>query len=343
LRALLAQVDLSTSAVIVVSDHGHVDRGGHGGDEPEVIEVPTVMAGRGVRSASGTRDLGSICGLAPTIAELLAIQFPRDGSCPPFEGVLDADVLGGAYLDARRAEWRDHRTRSIRGWLGQVHENWTTEGMDGQVVGNDVSQATVVPSDASLVELEAARRAVIDEIDRDHRLARTPVLAMLLVLLSVTLVVGLLYGARAAPLAALPVLGLAVTGLHWASGAPLTLSAAVTREALAVELGVFALLAFAMYVGALEGAVRVWVPPADQRVARRFHMAFAALVYGAAAPVQWVLVGYALDGALPSPTWFFLPLASGYIGGLWGGLASAYMMAVRSGRTARPSASETQT
>src|SRR5439155_6068299 len=46
---LVAGLDLTRDAVVVTSDHGHLDRGGHGGGEPEVEQVPLVAAGAGIR------------------------------------------------------------------------------------------------------------------------------------------------------------------------------------------------------------------------------------------------------------------------------------------------------
>jgi len=57
-------------ALVVTSDHGHVDEGGHGGTEREVVRIPIVVWGagvtRGTRAGRG-RDVG------PTIARLLGI------------------------------------------------------------------------------------------------------------------------------------------------------------------------------------------------------------------------------------------------------------------------------
>lgn len=78
LRSALADVDLTRDAVVVVADHGHTDWGGHGGLEPEVVEVPLIMAGAGVRPAaaiSGAR----LIDVAPTVATLLGVRPPGHG------------------------------------------------------------------------------------------------------------------------------------------------------------------------------------------------------------------------------------------------------------------------
>jgi hypothetical protein len=74
----LAEVDLDTDAVIVVADHGHTGRGGHGGVEPEVMEVPLVMAGAGIVPGATVRD-AHLVDVAPTVAALLGMAAPGHG------------------------------------------------------------------------------------------------------------------------------------------------------------------------------------------------------------------------------------------------------------------------
>jgi hypothetical protein len=111
-RKLAAKVDLAADALIVTSDHGHRDRGGHGGPEPEVVRVPLLLAGKGVRSSHGARESGSLARLAPTLALLLGTELPRDASAEPLLEALDTGVLGS--LEPRLAEWRAHRAEYER-------------------------------------------------------------------------------------------------------------------------------------------------------------------------------------------------------------------------------------
>jgi hypothetical protein len=67
-------VAFGSTVVIVQADHGHVDRGGHGGDEPEVLNVPLVMAGGPVRS--GVSFQAEQVDVAPTICALLGLPLP---------------------------------------------------------------------------------------------------------------------------------------------------------------------------------------------------------------------------------------------------------------------------
>ena len=64
---------------VVVSDHGHVDRwghGGHGGEEPEVLHAPFAMAGQGVRRADPID--AELVDIAPTLSVLLGLPIPAN-------------------------------------------------------------------------------------------------------------------------------------------------------------------------------------------------------------------------------------------------------------------------
>jgi hypothetical protein len=75
---VLARVDLTQDAVIVTADHGHTGRGGHGGVEPEVVAVPLIAAGAGIRPGASVLD-ARLIDLAPTVAALLALPAPGHG------------------------------------------------------------------------------------------------------------------------------------------------------------------------------------------------------------------------------------------------------------------------
>jgi hypothetical protein len=64
LARVAAAMDLSRETLIVTTDHGHIDTGGHGGWEPIVKEVPLVMVGKGIRA--GVEGQGTQADIAPT-------------------------------------------------------------------------------------------------------------------------------------------------------------------------------------------------------------------------------------------------------------------------------------
>jgi hypothetical protein len=77
LGSLVKTLDDGRTAFVIVSDHGHIDRrggGGHGGAEPEVMEVPLVLFGKGVRQAQGWQ--AQMVDIAPTLSVLLGLPLP---------------------------------------------------------------------------------------------------------------------------------------------------------------------------------------------------------------------------------------------------------------------------
>lgn len=77
LRASVTDLDLTRDAIIVVADHGHTDRGGHGGLEPNVVDVPFILAGAGVMPGAAV-DV-DLMDVAPTAAVLLGVAAPGHG------------------------------------------------------------------------------------------------------------------------------------------------------------------------------------------------------------------------------------------------------------------------
>lgn len=72
INKLIKNIDLNKSVLIVTSDHGHKDHGGHGGKSIKEVEVPVIFMGNIVN--------GGICGevvsqedIAPTILNLLRV------------------------------------------------------------------------------------------------------------------------------------------------------------------------------------------------------------------------------------------------------------------------------
>jgi 2,3-bisphosphoglycerate-independent phosphoglycerate mutase len=72
---LVSQLDLTKDTLIITADHGHVDRGGHGGPEPETTAVPLLIAGAGIVPGAQA-PTARLADLAPTISALLGIPAP---------------------------------------------------------------------------------------------------------------------------------------------------------------------------------------------------------------------------------------------------------------------------
>ncbi len=88
----------SQGPVLITADHGHVDAGGHGGDEPTVRESFLVARGDGI--APGGHARGRLVDVAPTLAALLGVSAPASCEGQTLTGVLAVDASERARLEA---------------------------------------------------------------------------------------------------------------------------------------------------------------------------------------------------------------------------------------------------
>ena len=96
--ALLEQIagalDFKQDTLIVLSDHGQIDRGGHGGQDPITLVEPFVMVGAGVKP--GQYPDMQMVDVAPTIAVLLGTNIPASRR----RQAADADAQRGPARQA---------------------------------------------------------------------------------------------------------------------------------------------------------------------------------------------------------------------------------------------------
>ena len=71
---IVAKLDLTQDTLLVISDHGQIDRGGHGGPEPITLVEPFMLAGAGV--IPGNYGDVNMVDIAPTLAALLGTNIP---------------------------------------------------------------------------------------------------------------------------------------------------------------------------------------------------------------------------------------------------------------------------
>jgi hypothetical protein len=102
LARVLGKVDLAEDAIVVLADHGHTKRGGHGGTEPEVLSVPLILAGAGIDRA-GSADDARLIDIAPTVSALLGIAAPGHGLGKTLTHVLAIDPSARTRIEAADA------------------------------------------------------------------------------------------------------------------------------------------------------------------------------------------------------------------------------------------------
>lgn len=91
INALLNTLDLQRDTVMILSDRGRDERGNDGGTEEDVIRVPMVIAGAGIRA--GQRDVVAQTDIAPTLAVLTGAPFPVQSQGVPIWSALDVPLV----------------------------------------------------------------------------------------------------------------------------------------------------------------------------------------------------------------------------------------------------------
>ncbi len=168
-RRLVEKLQDTHTAFVVVADHGHIDTGGHGGWEPEVVSVPGVMSGAGIRPLVGEYHLSDI---APTVAVLVGIPVPRYAT-----GEVLQSALASPTTDALQAASR-HRLLAIEAFAGVVSGS---TGETDSPLSPDAQAATVTK------HLREARegRLAFDRAERSTGLALWIALAGIAIIIAV--------------------------------------------------------------------------------------------------------------------------------------------------------------
>lgn len=87
LSEIASAMDLTQDTLLIVSDHGHINQGGHGGQDPIVLQEPFVMAGKAV--VHGKYNDAQMVDVAPTVAVLLGINIPATNEGHPRVDMFD--------------------------------------------------------------------------------------------------------------------------------------------------------------------------------------------------------------------------------------------------------------
>jgi|GEM_PF-1753327 len=88
LRSLWSRMDPDKDTLFVSADHGHLDRGGHGGPEKVVLETPLIVLGAGAAATrAGCHHPNT--DLAATVAAVLGVDPPAASVGSPIAAVLD--------------------------------------------------------------------------------------------------------------------------------------------------------------------------------------------------------------------------------------------------------------
>jgi hypothetical protein len=147
------------TTLIVTSDHGQIDKGGHGGWEGVATHVPFLMCGKTVRP--GSYGSAKQTDIAPTVAALLGLPMP-----PYSEGRILAEALslGGQQgrLEELLAAQKERFTRAYLGAIGADFEK--TRAKIELIPGEDAAhywERVLAKGKAARISQERVRRLPI--------------------------------------------------------------------------------------------------------------------------------------------------------------------------------------
>ena len=128
---LLGRLDFTQDVLVITADHGHVDRGGHGAEQPEVEKVLTCFGGVGIKRRVGEDPLDARS-FAPTLALRLGVPFPKnmragEDDLDTIFDIVDVDNAPAYAADRRAAiaHFRDANEAQLTTWLGGPPGTWS--------------------------------------------------------------------------------------------------------------------------------------------------------------------------------------------------------------------------
>ncbi len=174
-------LDLSDTAIFITADHGHLDRGGHGGWEQIVLQVPFVGAGQGIKP--GQYAQAEQAAIAPTVSTLLGLAIPAHNQGAILFDELDMPDSLQAARAVDLASQIAQRYNSMLQTIGdsrRVDSQLLTDAQNALSAGNDAdalarSQQVL---DNAYAQWDAART---DRLNRE-RLGRIPIVLLALVI-----------------------------------------------------------------------------------------------------------------------------------------------------------------
>lgn len=178
LARLAAALDLSRDALFVVSDHGHLDRGGHGGAEPSALDGFLVARGPAIRRgvALAPARQRDVCA---TLALVAGLAPPSQSLGWPMVDLLALDM---ASLGPRLLPFWEERARA-EGRFAAPLARFLSDPSIGRALAAGRPNA-VEDARARLADAEREREGRREAELRRRALGRVPILVLVWTLLA---------------------------------------------------------------------------------------------------------------------------------------------------------------
>ena len=97
-NTIVNELDLAQDTILILSDHGQIDSGGHGGQEEVVLTEPYLFAGKSIKPGNFP-DIQMV-DIAPTISVLLGLNIPAINQGQPLLEILEINAEKKSLVDA---------------------------------------------------------------------------------------------------------------------------------------------------------------------------------------------------------------------------------------------------
>jgi 2,3-bisphosphoglycerate-independent phosphoglycerate mutase len=153
LNEIVASMDLSQDTLMVVSDHGHIKFGGHGGQDPIVLLEPFVLTGDGVMP--GNYGDVQMVDVAPTIATILGTSIPATNQGHPQIAMLDLSLEQISKINSLLSKQQAQLVQYYQTAIGRQ----VTVQSSSDVVA--ASQAGILATQNSILNAQMLPRGII--------------------------------------------------------------------------------------------------------------------------------------------------------------------------------------
>jgi len=170
LGRLINQLDLDKTTLIISADYGFIEKGGHGGNDPAVVEQPLVMIGKNV--IPGRYNEVDQIDIAPTIAALLGLSFPAANQGRPLLEMLQLPDPDVAQISVTLAAQRVTLAQSYLQALGMSPAEQIGDAAKAGQLLADKNYAGAAKLAVYLISQanEAAQQAQANRLRRERRI-----------------------------------------------------------------------------------------------------------------------------------------------------------------------------
>ncbi|OGN73093.1 MAG: hypothetical protein A2X25_11145 [Chloroflexi bacterium GWB2_49_20] len=153
INSIVSQLDLNKATVIIVSDHGQIDSGGHGGQETIVLTEPFLLVGNSI--TPGQYPDIQMVDIAPTISVLLGLNIPATNQGRPLLNMITLGKDKTSLVNIALSNQQDQLLKIYLDAIGQKEKL-----LDGQNIVS-ATQNSILSARNTRLTSERLKRGLI--------------------------------------------------------------------------------------------------------------------------------------------------------------------------------------